>query len=304
MIDKIKLAELIGDNLEAIEFSDDTFTTFQELAEEFGSGNLAKAIHSAEVRCTFAPGTDFFNELRNSLMRLQEKECPTLDFVCNVNGVNYSYAIYTNFTYSDAFIRLVNLYQILKDKFSTDNFFAPVEWDTFSRLFKNTFKARLPIHHSPLHVITIADAKNFLDNYLPPCFDRENILPQKIIDIIGSPFPKPTFKISKLELVSFFYISIGNNVHFYNADDKVVVSLKNINNCLAEATPSPFKPALIKAAIKKNIFRYRDDYFCELADLDDILRDVGDAADNLRQQLKNAEISYATMPKCTIHFGV
>lgn len=304
MFNKEKLVELIDDNLNCIEFSDDTFTTFQELAEEFGCGNLAKAIHSAEVRCTFAPSTDFFIELRNSLMRLQEKECPTLNFVCSVNGVNYSYDILTNFTYSDAFIRLVDLYDILKISFSYDQLLCVVAWDVFSQVFKNTFKARLTNRPSTWSIITIADAKNFLDNYLPPCFDRENILPQKIIDIIGSPFPKPTFTISKLEPICFITLKSNNNVHFYNADDKVVVSLQSINNCLAKVTPSPFKPALIKAAIKKNIFRYRDDYFCELADLDDILRDVGDAADNLRQQLKNAEISYATMPKCTIHFGV
>ena len=311
MLDKEKLAELLNDNLNCIEFSDDTLKSFQELAKEFGYCNLAKALKSAKIKWVFAPDANFFNELRNSLERLQGEEIPKLNYVCTVNGGTYRYDIFTNYLCSDPFIKLDSFHLALNKELATSKLFQPIEWKNFISLIEKKFTAHLygipdffarSYDYSTRFVIHVADAKDFLDTFLPACFDREHILPQKIIDTCNSPFVRPAIQISNLETL---WVIPANepqrNIDICKADDKLVVCLNDINAWLAKVNLAPFSPLLRKAAIKKNIFKSGYYYYCELGDVDDILADIGgDVANQLRRIFSCAEIACVKTTKCTI----
>ena len=302
MIDKAKLAELLSGHQGCIEFSDDTLKTFQELEKEFGYCNLAKAIKSANVKCIFTPDSDFFRELRKSLERLQADEVPTFNFVCNVTGDNYSYDIFTNYLCSDAFIKLSDLHFALNNELATSKIFRPIEWENFHLLCGRKFIAYLGSKTKPAFLFHTTDAKDFLDSYLPACFDREKILPQIIIDTCNSPFPRPAIQISKLKTL---WVIPDNEpqkmIDICVADNKIVVCLNQINAYLAKVNPAPFNRNLVKAAIKKKLYKFSSYYYCELEDLDDILADVSDDAAQLRRIFSAIETDTATTTKRTIN---
>ena len=301
MFDEQKLVELIDDNLSCIEFNDGSLKNFQALVKEFGYCNLAKAMKSVKVKCAFKPNADFFDELRNKLKALQEDEIPKLNFVCTVKGDNYRYKIYTNYLCSDAFIKLCDLHVALNDELRSYKIVQPIDWKTLSSLVVKKFLAHFNNDSITATFIHVADAKDFLDSYLPACFDREKILPQNIIDTCNSPFPRPAIQISKLETL----LVIPDNepckmIDICDADNKVVVCLNQIKAYLAKVNPAPFNRKLVKAAIKKNLYQFNNYYYyCELEDVDDILAELGDDAAQLRRIFSSLEI--VTTPKCTIN---
>lgn len=301
MFNEQKLVELVDDNLNVIEFNDGTFKNFQALVKEFGYCNLAKAMKSIKVKCAFKPNADFFDELRNKLKALQEDEIPKLNFVCTVKGDTYRYNIYTNFLCSDAFIKLSDLHNALNNALATNKLFRPIKWENFHLLCGRKFVGRLG--SKPAFLFNVADAKDLLDNYLPAGFDREKILPQNIINTCNSPFPRPAIQISRLKtLWAIPHSNLEKMIAIYAADDKLVVCLNEINAYLAKVKPALFNRKLVKTAIKKNLYQFNNyHYYCELEDLDDILAELGDAAEQLRRIFSSVEIGTVTTTKCTIN---